>query len=200
MIVSVSERAQPEDPHRQERRLRAELDDDERNDEHRGSNEQADRLCVRPAVLGRAGHGVHQHHQSAGDRSGSSRVEVAMVEVGAALTQEYRAQCKHEQADRDVDEEDPRPAEGARQRAPEKHTGRTAAAGHGTPDAERLIALPAFAEQRGQHRESRGRDERGAQSLQRAEHDQRPLGPREPVEQGADGEEEDPGDEEPAAP
>ena len=122
-----------------------------------------------------------------------------MRDVGAALVHEPRREREHERADRNVDEEDPRPAERARERAAEQHAGRAAAARDRAPDAEREVALAAFLERRRQDRQRGRREQRRAEPLQRAERDQRALRPGEAVEQRADREEREPDHEEPAA-
>ena len=198
--VGRGQRPEAEDPQRQKRRLRAHLDRDEPHDQRGRCREQSDRLRIDPAVLGRAGHRVDQQHQAAGDRSGTRRVEVPVVEVGAAFTQHERDGGEDDQAGGDVDEEDPRPAEGAGQRAAEQHAGCAAAARGGAPDTEREVALAALRERRGQDREGCRRQHRRAEPLERAEGDQRSLRPGEPVEQRTDREDHEACDEEPAAP
>src|SRR6266545_2537877 len=160
------------------------------------SPEQSDRLAGCPAVLGRSRHAVDEQHQSAGDRGGAGEVEVTVLELRPALAQEGRGQPDHERSDRDVGEEDPGPAEAARQCAAEEDAGRAAAAGCGAPDPERGVALAALGEGRGQDRQRRRGEQRRAEPLERAERDQRALGPGEPVEERAHGEEREPYDEE----
>ena len=151
-------------------------------------------------MLARARERVHEQHQPTGDRRRPGDVEVAMVESGLALAQEDRAQHEHERADRDVHEEDPRPAERTRQSAAEEHAGRRAATGDSTPDAEREVALASFLERRRQDRERGRREQRRPEPLCGAERDQRALGPREPVEERADREQRQAGHEQaPAA-
>ena len=151
-------------------------------------------------MLRRARHRIDQQHQATGDRRGTREVEGSVLEIGAALAKQPRGDSKHEQADRNVDEEDPGPAQGAGQRAAEQHAGRTAAARGGAPDPESEVALPSFPEGRRQDRQGRGRKQRRAESLDGAESDQRALRPREAVEQRADREQSKPDDEQaPAA-
>ena len=116
--VGARERAQPEHPQGQERGGRASLDSDEGADHSDGRSEQADRLTRAPAVLGGTCHRIHEQHQAAGDRGGTRHVEVAVSHVRAALVQEARRKREHERPDRHVDEEDPRPTEGAREGPP----------------------------------------------------------------------------------
>ncbi len=165
-----------------------------------GAGQQADRRRGSPTVLGCAGHRVHEQHQTARDRRRAGRIEVPVREIRAALAQEDRDEREDEDADRDVDVEDPRPAEGARQRAAEQHARRGAAAGDRTPDAERNVPLASLVERRREDRECSGREHRGPEPLERTERDQRALRPGEAVEQGADSEEDEAGDEQPPSP
>src|SRR5207247_2481955 len=109
-------------------------------------------------------------------------VEVMVPEARAALAQKPRTHGEHEHPDGNVDEEDPRPAQGARQGAAEEDTGRTAAPGGGAPDPEGEVALPPLGEGRRQRREGGGSEQCGTEPLKGAEGDQRPLRPGEPVE------------------
>ena len=68
------------------------------------------------------------------------------------------------------------------------------------PDAERLRALRALLERRRDDRERGRRDERGAETLERAAADQHPRGLREAVEQRRDREDDEAEEEEPLAP
>ena len=86
-------------------------------------------------------------------------------------------------ADRDVDEEDPRPAERVGEDAAEQHAGRGAEAADRAPDAERDVPLAALGEGRREDRERRRRDHRRAEALERARRDQRRLRPGEAGEQ-----------------
>src|SRR5437868_15278598 len=62
------------------------------------------------------------------------------------------------------------------------------------------VAILPFVEGRGQDRERGGGEEAAAEPLQGAEDDERAFGPREPREQRAHGEEDEPGDEQAPAP
>ena len=116
-------------------------------------------------MLRRARHRVDEQHQAASDRRGAGEVEGSVLEIGATLAKQPRGDCQHEQADRNVDEEDPRPAQGAGQRAAKQHASRTAAAGGGAPDPEGEIALATFPEGRRQDRQGRRRQQRRTESL-----------------------------------
>src|SRR5260221_12072048 len=118
-----------------------------------------------------------------------------MAEVGAALPQEPRGEPADEYAHRDVDEEDPRPAEGTGQRAAEQHACGAAAARGRSPDTEREVALPAFPKGGGQNRKRRRRQQCCSETLERTEADQRAFRPGKAVEQRADGEQGESGQE-----
>ena len=124
-----------------------------RGDQRGGHGQQSDRRRGAPAVLRRTGHRVDEQHQPARDRGGAGGVEVAVAEVGPALAHEQRGDDEEQYADGQVDEEDPRPAERARQHAAEQDAGRAAATRGGAPDAERDVPLAAFLERGGQDRE-----------------------------------------------
>ena len=155
--VRGRQRAQAEDAHRKQRRGRTQLDHEEPDDQGGRGGEEPDRLGSGPAMLARVRERVHEQHQAAGDRRGAGRVEVAVVEVGAALLQEQRADREHEDADGDVDEEDPGPAECAGQRAAEQDAGCASASGGCAPDPEGDVAVASLPERRGQDRECRRR-------------------------------------------
>src|SRR5207244_7146265 len=100
-------------------------------------------------------------------------------------------------ADGDVDEEDPAPRERLSERAAEHESdGRTANGDRG-PDTECPGALLPLGEGGGDDRERRGRDQRGAQPLQRPEADQLAGGGCDPVEQRGAGEDDQADEEEP---
>ena len=176
------------------------LDHEERAEQRRGGREQGERGRVAPARIGRAGHGVHEQHQARGHGDRTRDVEVTVGDVGPALAQEERRRRDHDDADRDVQEEDPRPREVGREHAAEQHAGRAAAARGRAPDAEGAVALAPLGEGRDQDRERGGGQQRAAESLQRAEDDQRLLGPRDAAQERADGEEAEPGDEDTTTP
>ena len=123
-----------------------------------------------------------------------------MRQFRAALAQQKRRQRDRRDPHRNVDEEDPRPAEVRREQAAQQDARRRTAARSRTVDAEREVALAALRECRHQERERRGSEQCPAEPLQPAECDQRPLGPGEAAQQRARGEQRQAGDEEPSAP
>src|SRR6266508_4082277 len=98
---------------------------------------------------------IRSGRSGAVERAGAGDVEVAVGELGAALTEQPRSEPDDERADRDVDEEDPRPAEAAGQCPSEEDAGGSAAARDGAPDTECKVALASLAEDGGQDREGR---------------------------------------------
>ena len=100
-------------------------------------------------------------------------VEAALVALDTALLQQHRREREHDHADRDVDEEDPLPADRVREHATEEHAYRGAAPGDRAPHAERGVALLAFGERRRQDREGRRRDDRRTETLHGARSDER---------------------------
>src|SRR5207253_3173544 len=104
-------------------------------------------------------------------------------ELGLALADEPRSDRDHRDPDGHVDEEDPGPAESARQRTAEEDARGASTTGRRAPDTEREIPLAPLAERRRQDRERSRREHGGAEALQRAEADQRRFRPRQAVEQ-----------------
>ena len=98
---------------------------------------------------------------------------------------------QRDDADGDVDEEDPRPRQQVDEDAAEEDAGSGADAADRTPGAECDVALAALAEHRRQDREGGRRDRRCAESLQSPGRDQRGLTPRQPAEQRAEGEDDE---------
>ena len=73
-----------------------------------------------------------------------------MPELGPALAQQHRCEQGGHDADRDVDEEDPRPAQIARQDTAEQDACGGATPGGSPVDAEREVAVASFGEGRHQ--------------------------------------------------
>ena len=198
--VRRRQRPRAEDPHRQQRGRRAQLDQDERGHESSGRRQQAQGPIRAPAVGRRARHRVDEQHQPGRDRQRAGDIEVAVGQVRAALTEQHRRQNDGRDADRNVDEEDPGPAQVRREQPAEQDAGGGAAPRGRAVDPEREIPFPAFREGRHQQRERRRSEQRAAETLQRAERDQRSLRPREAAQERADREQRQAGDEHPPAP
>jgi hypothetical protein len=138
---------------------------------------------------------VHEQHQAGGYRACAGDVEAAVREVGAALAQEGRSDHDRTQADGNVDEEDPRPAQVRGQQPAEQHPDGGTAAGGGAVDPERAVAVATLGEGRHQQRQRRGSEQRASEALHRSEDDERAGRPGEPAEERAAGEQREPGDE-----
>ena len=172
----------------------ANLPRDERCEQRGRDPEVREDVAREPAVLAGLRDRVHEQRQAARHQHRAGDVEPLHVRVAALLEQERRGDegCD---ADRDVDEEDPLPAERVGEDAAEQHTCCGSEAADGTPGAERDVALTPFRERRRQNRECCGRDDRRAEALQGAGGDQRSLRPGKPGQQRCERKDHD-GDEE----
>ena len=120
-------------------------------------------------------------------------------ERGPALAHQPRGDGEDGRADRQVDEEDPRPAQVRGEDAAEQHTDGATAAGGSAPHAEGDVPLTPLAEGGDDDRE-RGRGEQcAAEALQRPGDDQRSFRPGEPGKQRAEREHRDACHEQPPA-
>ena len=126
-------------------------------------------------------------------------VEVPMRDRRPALAQEPRADGEDGHADRQVDEEDPRPAQVRGEDAAEQHADGAADAGDRTPHGERDVPVAPLAEGGDDDRERCRREQRAAQALQRPRDDQRAFRPGEPGKQRAEREHRDACHEQPPA-
>ncbi len=178
--------------------LVVQLDRHEGADERQREGDQAERLPRGPAGVGRVDQRVDEDREAGRDRDRAGDVEVAGALV-AALGQQARRQRGGGQADRHVDEQDPFPAGPLGQHPAEQHADGAARPGHGAPDAQRLVALSTLGEDHGDHRQRGRREQRGAEALDGAGDDQLRLGLREPARQRGEREEDQAGQEEPAA-
>ena len=190
----------PEDAERHQRRTLAGLPEHEPDEQRHGENEHADRLERRPALVRRLRDGVDEADEPAGDENRPERVVLVHDVLAAALAHVDRRQHEHGDADRDVDPEDPLPAEVLREDAAEEHARRRAAAGDPAPGAECLVALLALGERRRDDRERGRRHDRRAEALHRAGADQHCRRGREAADEGRRGEEREAAHEDHAAP
>jgi hypothetical protein len=102
---------------------------------------------------------------AAGHRDCPGNVEVAVARLDAALRDDPLRQSEDERSDRDVDEEDPLPAEVLDEDAAEQHAGGRAGAAERAPDPEGLVSLGPFGERRRHDRERGGGDDRCPETL-----------------------------------
>src|SRR4029079_17423512 len=101
-------------------------------------------------------------------------VEAPRREV-TALAEQHGRERQRGDPDREVDEEDPLPAQEIGEDTAEQHAGRGTEAADSAPDAERDVALLALGEGGHEDRQRRRRDDRRAEALNRAGADQRGL-------------------------
>ena len=189
----------PQDPDPHQRLGVPELPDHEADEQRDRYREEGDRASRDPAVPARLGDGVDEQGEPARHQHGAGCVERLDARVTALLQQDRREdEARH--ADRDVDEEDPGPAEHGREHAAEQDARRGAEAADRAPHAERDVPLAALGEGHRQDRERRRRDHRRAEALNGARRDQRRLGPRQAGEERGEREHDEPGEKDPPAP
>ncbi len=111
--------AHAEDAERHDRRTVAQLDHDERREEHRRADQLLDRVRGAPADLRRLRDRVDEEREARGDRDRAARVEAAQA-CDPALAHDRTREREHERADGHVDEEDPLPAGVLREDAAER--------------------------------------------------------------------------------
>ena len=154
------------------------LADDEAGQQRNGRGEDADRPSRSPAPVVRLRDAEHRGREATGDEHRTEGVEATRREV-AALAEEHGRECQRGDPDRDVEEEDPLPAQEVGEDAAEQHAGCGSEAADRAPDAERDVALLAFGEGRHEDRQRRRGDDRRAEALDGPGADQRGLVPRE---------------------
>jgi hypothetical protein len=152
--------------------LSAGLDGDERAEQDHGRPEQPEHLAGTPARGVGADDGADERQQPRRAQHGAAEVEPAGSGT-AALCDEDRRGDQCDGGHRDVDEEDPLPAERVDEHAAGDDAERPADARQRAPDAERDVALVSRGERDGEQRERRGGEQRGADALDRADGDQR---------------------------
>ena len=143
------------------------------------------------------GDGVDERHQPARDEDGSGHV-VALGGRIAALVDQEGGEHEPEDADRNVDEEDPVPAQKVGEDASEQDAGDGSERPDAAPGAECHVPFLPLGEGRHQDGERRRRDDRRAEPLHGACADQRPFAPGEPGDERGGGEEDDSDQEHPA--
>ena len=155
------------------------LDADEDHEQHRRDREVPERRDREPVVLVRLDERVDEQGERGRDDDRARGVEVAHGVLDAALVEQARRQRDRDQADRDVDVEDPLPAEVLGEDPAEQHADRAACAGDRAPDREGLVALDALGERGREDRERRRRDDRRAEPLHGARADEHAARARE---------------------
>ena len=115
-----------------------------RDQQHGREREDAEHLAGAPALLGRAHDPVDERDQPGGDRDGAGEVEALVGVLVARLGHEPQREEEGDDADRDVDEEDPGPGEVLDEDAAEQQADGAAADRDRGPDTERLRPLRAL--------------------------------------------------------
>ena len=153
-----------------------------------------------PAGDVRADDPEHQDRQPERRRDRAREVEVPLAPLGTARDDVALGQDGRDQADRDVDEQDPAPAQKIGEHAAEEHAGGAAGASHRAPDADRAVAGRALLERGREDRQRSGGDDRAAEALHPARGDQQELGVGESAGERGEREQRQPGDEHAPAP
>ena len=122
--LRAGERRYAEEPDVEHRGPRAQLDRHEGDEEHRRGGEEADDATARPAPVGAAEEPEDEREQRRRSGHQAGQVEASVLLV-PRLAQHAHAGRDARDPDRDVDEEDPAPADVRRQRAaderPDRH-------------------------------------------------------------------------------
>ena len=144
-------------------------------------------VCAeRPALLADLEDRVDADHQAGDEDHGAGQVgALAEPDAGARLDEAPREQ-RGGDADRDVDEEDPVPADRVGQHAAEQQADRAAGRGDEAVDAHRLRLLARLREHRHDHPEHDRRGQRAADALHEACADQHALALRHRAEHRGD--------------
>ena len=196
----AGQRANRENAQRDERVPEARLERDEGRQERDCGAAEPDRVRRGPAVVRRRDDVIDAEHQRGGDQNGARDVHAVAQTQSLVLFDQPGAEDHRGDADRHVDEEDPVPVDPLGQEPAGEQTQRAAARDDQREDAHRLRALRRLLKLRDDDGDDHARGQRATEALQEAADDQvvRALG--EPGPDRRDGEEEDPGQEDLAAP
>ena len=113
----------------------------------------------------------------------AGEVEVAGRVARCGPRQESLREERRGQADRNVDEQDPAPAEQLGEHPAEQDAGGTAGTAHRAPDPDGAVALGGLGERGRDHRQRRRRDHGRGEALRGARDDQDRLAVRHPAHQ-----------------
>ena len=193
--AGADEAAQPEDAQGHDGVLDPRLQGDEQGHEHGRECAESEDLRGAPAMVGGLDDRVDGGHQGDGDQDGAEPVDAVPEAHAPVLGDELPAERHRGQADGEVDEEDPVPA----QRLGEGAAGQQAerAAGHGGEHvgAHRAGALTGLREFGDDDRQDHGRLHGGADALDEACGDEETLAGGGAAEQRGDGEDDESGEE-----
>jgi len=176
------------------------LDHDESDQEDRGERHETDHLGRSPAGLARSDDPVHERDQATRDGHCSGQVEAPVRFLVLRLGHDPQRQDERDDADRNVDEEDPGPRERVGEDPAEEQADGAAADRDRRPHAHRFGPLRAFSEGRGHDREGGRRHERRAEALDSACDDQPGLALCEAADQRRDRKDDDAEEEHALAP
>jgi hypothetical protein len=133
-------------PSGNQRRLGTRLDRNECAEQHDSCTQHPQRLRRRPSLRMSIDDRVDREHQRRRDRDRTRDVEAAALRL-RVRRKEHTAREDRGDSDRDVDEEDPVPAEELREHAAEQHTGGPAAGEDEADRPHRLGTLGRLGEQ-----------------------------------------------------
>ena len=145
---------------------------EEREQQRDADADRQQRRRVAPAGAVGAHDSEHERRETERGRERAAEVEVAGGVLVATLEQHPLCEEGRGQTDRQVDEEDPAPAQGVGDDAAEQHAGRAAGAAHGAPDADRTVAFGGLRECAGEDRQRSRRNDRGGEALHQSRGDQ----------------------------
>ena len=128
------ERSIAEEIQRDHRILGSSLDDDERHQEDEAHGEPAEDVAVGPGAGFGQGQGDQDRHDRADERGHAQDVQREAGVLGADSRQQTSDQVQGDQPDRNVDEEDPVPADVVRQDAAEEGSDKEGDAEDGTEE------------------------------------------------------------------
>jgi hypothetical protein len=148
--------------------LRPALDRAKGDKEARGGREVCEARGGEEAVLASDVERLDEQGEPKRHRERPGQVETANRPGGASFGKQPPRRGDRHEADRDVEEEDPLPAEAVGEGAAQNRSGRSPRRTDGGPRAERAVALAAFGVQRGQQRQRRRRGDRRTETLRRA--------------------------------
>ena len=155
--------------------LDSRLDGDERRHQQRGERADLEDGCGQPAVRGHLDDRVDRAHQRGGDEQRAEPVHAVSEAEPAVGADQRLAERERGEADREVDEEDPVPAQRLGEQAAGEEPERASGHRHEDVGAHRAGSLGDPRElgddDREDHRRLRGR----ADALEEARCDQRPL-------------------------
>jgi hypothetical protein len=179
-----------EDPQRHQRVGGGRLPDDEAGQQGQRQQAEGDGPVSGPAQLGgRLDDGEHADHQRGGDQDSTGNVGTTADSETLVLLDQLDGQGRGDDADRQVDEEDPVPVDRLGQHPTGEQADRAAGRGDERVDADRLGLLPRFGEQRHDHAQDHRGGQRAADALDEAGRDQHLLGPGQTAPDGGGGEE-----------